>query len=370
MIPIYNIKLTPKDKKFVKRCLQKNWISSQGGFIHKLEKKLAYFHQVKFCLVTSSCTTALDLAIRSLNLKKGDEIICPALTFISPANMVLNSNLKLILVDIDPITLTIDINKLEKKITKKTKAIIVVNQFGHIADFDKITKLSKKYNLKIIEDNAEALGARYKGKIAGSLGDISTLSFFGNKIITTGEGGAILTNNKKLYEKCLLMRDHGMSKEKKYFHKILGFNYRMTNMQAALGYSQMLRIEKILNKRNKQFEYYKKNLNKNENLNVRFFQKWCKGVHWLTTIHLNDKRLKKKLQNYLKSEGIETRPMVFPVNYATHIKKLNNSNFSNAVSISERSIHLPSGIDLTEKKIRYICQKIHSFFKRYNKIKN
>mgnify|MGYP001183143316 CR=1 FL=1 len=364
MIPIYNISLNSRDKKFVNKCLKTNWISSQGYFIDKLERRLANYHKMKYCLVTSSCTTALDLSIKSLDLKKGDEVICPALTFISPANMILNSNLRLVLIDIDPVTLTIDVEELKKKISKKTKALIVVNQFGHVADFDKIIRLSKKYNFKIIEDNAESLGARYKGKIAGSLGDVSTLSFFGNKIITTGEGGAILTNNKKIYKNCLLMRDHGMSKEKKYFHKVLGFNYRMTNMQAALGYSQMLRINKILSIRNKQFDNYKKYLKNNKSLKIRSFKKWCKGVHWLTTIHLKNKKIKYELQDWLKKNGVETRPMIFPVNFAKHIKKIIKQKFNNAAFISECSIHLPSGIDLSEKKIRYICKKINSFLEK------
>ena len=248
MIPIFKPVISDKGKKNVLKCLKTSWISSQGKFVKKFEDALKKFHKIKYCVATSSCTTALHLAILSLGLKKNDEIICPALSFISPANMVLLSNLKLVLVDINPITLTIDENKIEEKITKRTKAIIVVHQFGHSANMGKILKIKNKYNLKLIEDNAESIGGKYKKKLNGTLGDISTLSFFANKIITTGEGGAILTNNKKIYLKCLEMRDHGMSKKKRYFHTMLGFNYRMTNLQAAIGLSQVHEIKKILSK--------------------------------------------------------------------------------------------------------------------------
>ena len=249
MIPIFQPVISKNAHKNVLECLRTSWISSQGNYIKKFEKSLSKYHKMKYCVVTSSCTTALHLSILALGLKKNDEVICPALSFIAPANMVLLSNLKLVLVDINPQTMTIDEDKIEKKITKKTKAIIVVHQFGHPANMDKILKLKKKYNLKIIEDNAESIGGKFKKSLNGTLGDLSTLSFFANKIITTGEGGAILTNNKSLYLKCLEMRDHGMSIKKRYFHKYLGFNYRMTEIQAAVGIAQIKKLNFILRKK-------------------------------------------------------------------------------------------------------------------------
>ena len=183
MIPISSPHIDNKAKKYVKKCLDTNWISSQGEYVNKLEKSLAKYHNVKYCIVTSSCTAALHLAIKSLNLGKGDEIICPNLTFIAPANMIVLSGAKIQLVDVDPQTFAIDHNQIEKKINKKTKAIMVVHQMGHSADMDPITKLAKKYKLKIIEDNAESIGGKYKGKKLGTIGDVATLSFFANKII-------------------------------------------------------------------------------------------------------------------------------------------------------------------------------------------
>jgi len=363
MIPIFKPVISQKGKNNVLKCLKTSWISSQGMFIKKFEDALKRFHKIKYCVATSSCTTALHLAILALGLKKNDEVICPALSFISPANMVLLSNLKLVLVDINPVTLTIDENKIEEKITKRTKAIIVVHQFGHAANMDKILKLKNKYNLKIIEDNAESIGGEYKNKLNGTLGDISTLSFFANKIITTGEGGAILTNNKETYLRCLEMRDHGMSIKKRYFHKMLGFNYRMTNLQAAIGLSQIKEIKKILSKRKKQIDYYNKFLSKNKNYTARKFEKWCKPVHWLTTITLKKKGERDSLLKYLKKKGIDARQMVNPINEALHIKKIIKTKFKHSYEISKNSIHLPSGLNLSNKQIIYIIKNLNAYFK-------
>ena len=214
MINIFEPYLDKKHiKGLLKKCVDSNWISSQGKFINKLEKILAKNHNLKHCILTSSCTTALHLSLSALGIKKGDEVLCPALTFIAPANMIALTNAKIKLVDIDPLTYTIDPKLIEKKITKNTKAIIVVHQFGHAANMDEIMKIAKKYNLKVIEDNAEGFCGYYKNKKLGTIGDMSTLSFYANKVITTGEGGAILTNNTKLAEKCKLLRDHGLQKK-------------------------------------------------------------------------------------------------------------------------------------------------------------
>ncbi len=362
MIPIFDISINKKAKNFVNKCLNSNWISSQGNFVKKLEKSISKYHKVKYCIVTSSCTTALHLAVRSLSLKKGQEIICPALSFISPANMVLLESLNLKLIDIDKETLTLDPKLIEKKITKKTKAIIIVHQFGHSADMDEIMKISKKYKLKVIEDNAEAIGGKYKGILNGTIGDISTLSFFGNKVISTGEGGALLTNNKKIYEYCLEMRDHGMNLKKKYFHKFLGFNYRMTNIQAAIGYEQFLRISKILKFRQNQMMYYYSSLKDINEIKLRQFKEWCKPSHWLTTVSCKKREDRDKLLKFLKSKKIEARKMIFPINFAKHVKL--KQKFTIAEDISLSSLHLPSGFSLTNRQIKYIASNIKLYFKK------
>lgn len=365
MIPIFEPFISSLGKKNVMKALNSNWISSQGSFIKKFEKKLANFHSRKYCLVTSSCTSALHLSLMSLGLKKGDEVMCPALTFIAPANMILLSNLELKLIDVDPKTLTIDPKILEKKITKKTKALIIVHQFGHSAHMDQIMKICKKNKILVIEDNAESLGGMFKGKLLGTFGDLTTLSFFANKVLTSGEGGAIVTNSKKYYEKCLEMRDHGMSLKKKYFHKRLGFNYRMTNLQAAIGISQLQDFKKITKIRNEQSRLYYDNLKNLEKfIELRKFEKWCKPVHWLMTIKIKKKGKRDKFIKYMKTKGVDCRQMVNPVFDAFYLKKkFNSKEYLNSSSVSRNSVHLPSGTNLKKKDIEYICRTLKNFFK-------
>jgi|TARA_Y100000294_G_scaffold38251_1_gene33990 perosamine synthetase len=368
MIPIFIPQLDKNAKKYVSKCIDTNWISSQGAYIRKFEKDLAKYNKVKYCVATSSCTTALHLAIKSLNIGKGDEVICPDLTFLAPANMIVQSGAKLKLIDINSETLAIDHNKIEKKITKNTKAIMVVHQFGHSADMDPIMKIARKCNLKVIEDNAESIGGTYKGKKLGTIGDVATLSFYANKIITSGEGGAVLTNSKKIAEKCYVLRDHGMSRTsdpiKRYTHIDLGYNYRMTNMQAAVGLSQLEIINKILKKRNTQMLLYKKHLSQISEIKVRSFKNWCLPVHWLTTITIHKKNLRNKLIYFLLKEGVDARPMINPVHQAYHFKKyFNNKDFKNSINISKNSLHLPSSTYLLPNQIKFICKKIKLFFK-------
>ena len=365
MIPIFSPHISNKAKKNVNTAMNSNWISSQGKFVLDLESKIKEYHKMKYCLVTSSCTSALHLSLLSLGLKKGDEIICPSLSFIAPANMILLSNFKIVFVDIDINTLNIDINRIENRITKKTKAILFVNQFGHPADIDKLKILKKKYNLKLIEDNAESLGGKYKNKLNGTHGDISTMSFFANKIVTTGEGGAILTNNLKYYKLCKEMRDHGMSLKKKYFHTRLGFNYRMTNLQAAIGVTQFDEIDKIISIRQRQQDYYYNLLNEERYFTKRKFKNWCTPVHWLMTITLKKKNQRNKLVKYMRIKGIELRPMINPIQDAIQFKEFrNNEEVQIAKYISKNSVHLPSSTNLNKSEILHICVSLKSFFKK------
>ena len=367
MIPIFIPTLNKKAKKYVSNCIKANWISSQGMYISMFEKALARYHEVKYCVATSSGTSALHLAIKSLKLGKGDEVICPDLTFLAPANMIFLSGAKLKLVDINPETLAIDHKQIEKKINKKTKAIMVVHQFGHSADMDPIMKIARKYNLKVIEDNAESIGGKYKGKKLGTIGDVATFSFYANKIITCGEGGAVLTNSKKIAEKCYILRDHGMLKTsdpiRRYIYIELGYNYRMTNMQAAVGFSQLEIIDVVLKKRNSQMLLYKKHLSQINEIKVRSFKNWCSPVHWMTTITIIKKNLRNKLIYFLLKKGVDARPMINPVHQAHHFKNyFSDKNFKNSINVSKNSIHLPSSTSLKKSEIKFICNKVKLFF--------
>ncbi len=349
------------ENQYVNECLETNWISSQGKFITKFEEKLAEYHNSKYCVVTSSCTTAIHLALMSLDIKEGDEVICPALTFIAPANMIQLSGAKLVLVDINPNTLTIDINKIEEKISRRTKAIIIVHQFGHAAHMDEILKISKKYNLKVIEDNAEALGGKYKNQILGSIGDVGTLSFFANKIITSGEGGALLTNNSQIFERARILRDHGMSREIRYKYVLRGYNYRMTNLQAAIGLAQLEKLDEILSIRESQMNLYYKLLN-NENIYLRNFADWVTPVHWLMTIALTTKKDRNDFIACMKDQGIECRQMINPVYKADQFKNLfREEDYKVTESLSGNFVHLPSSTNLKNIEIEKICSAVLNY---------
>jgi len=368
MIPIFEPYFTGNEKKYLNDCIDTTWISSQGTFIQKFEESLSKYHNLKNAVVTSNCTTALHLALKSLNIGIDDEVLCPDLTFIAPANMIALSGAKPVLVDVDPFTLTIDPKQIERHITRNTKAIIVVHQFGHAAHMNEIMEIAKKYNLYTIEDNAESIGAKYKGQLLGTFGDISTYSFFGNKIITTGEGGALLTNNSNIATRARELRDHGMSHKKKYHHIDLGFNYRMTNMQASIGLAQMEKLDHILNIRNKQMNYYNERLCQIEGVYIRDYKSWCDPVHWLTTITLDEYFDRDLMIAYMKKNDVDTRQMINPVHRAEHFQKLYDSTlYPNSNFISKSSMHLPSSTNLTFSQI----DKIIDIFERgLNQLKN
>lgn len=363
MIPIFEPCLTGNEKKYLTDCISTNWISSQGEYILKFEKVLADYHDIDHAIVTSSGTTALHLSLKALGIGPGDEVICPDLTFIAPANMVALSGAKLVLVDIHLDTLTIDPDLIEEKITGNTKAIIVVHQFGHAAHMDEIMALAERYGLKVIEDNAESIGAKYKGKLLGTFGDASTYSFFGNKIITTGEGGSVLTNNEKIAIKCRELRDHGMSHEKKYHHVDLGYNYRMTNMQAAIGLAQMEKLDEILALRRKQMDCYYNELFNVQGITLRKYADWCEPVHWMMTISLDNNYDRDEFLSYMKENGIDCRQMINPVHNAEHFKsQFSDTEYQNALNISKQSVHLPSGLGLTEDHIQQITKTVKNLF--------
>jgi perosamine synthetase len=359
MIPISEPYMNGNERKYVEQCMGTTWISSQGEFITKFEQALADYHGVEHAIVTSNCTTALHLSLRSLDIRAGDEVICPNLTFIAPANMIVLCGAKLVLVDIDPETLAVDPEIVAASVTEKTKAIIVVHQFGHSAPMDEILSIAKKHKLFIIEDNAESIGGKYKGKMLGTIGDVSCYSFFANKIITTGEGGAILTKSDKIAENCRILRDHGMSPTKRYQHVDLGYNYRMTNIQAAIGLAQMEELDNILMIRRKQMDVYYDLLREMEGVLLRPFKEWCEPVHWMMTLTLDKRYKRDQILIKLREKGVDCRQMINPVHQAEHFKyQFNDKNFPNSIGISHQSLHLPCSTGLKEDQIRFIVDSL------------
>ena len=366
MIPIFEPNLDGLENDYVERCMKSGWISSQGSFITDFEKKLSRFHGLSDAIVTSSCTTALHLALKSLNIGPGDEVICPDLTFIAPANMIVLSGASLRLVDVDAETLALDPDLVRQSVTDKTKAIIIVHQFGHAAPMDELMSIAHEFNLKVIEDNAESIGGKYKGKLLGTFGDLTCLSFFANKIMTTGEGGAVLTNDETLAERCRVLRDHGMSKEIRYKHIDLGYNYRMTNLQAAIGLAQIERLPETLKKRRKQMDFYYELIDEIEGVSVRPFSNWCEPVHWLTTIELDPCFSRDEILAKLKNRGIDCRQMINPVHHAMHFKKFwMDQSFPVSIMKSKNSLHLPSSSNLTLPNIEFIVNELKNILSKY-----
>ncbi len=354
MIPLVSPVMNEYELNNVTEAVKSGWISSKGKFVSEFENKFAKFCGTKYGLATSNGTAALHLALKALDISEGDEVILPTLTFIATANAVAYCNAKPVFVDSHPDYWCIDPTKIEEKITDKTKAIIPVHLYGHPCDMDPIIKLAKDYDLYIIEDAAEAHGAEYRGRKVGSFGDINCFSFYGNKVITTGEGGMCLTNNEELRDKMIVLRDHGMTRNKKYWHDVIGFNYRMTNMQAAVGVAQIDKINDIIDKKRKVAGMYKKILNKSVIHPPEMH--WAKNCFWLYSILLPTHVTENTFKTF-SDNGIETRPIFYPVTDMPPYKS--EEIFPVAREISNKGISLPSNYNLTEEEIKNIADVIN-----------
>ena len=361
MIPIAEPSLGGEELNNVMEAVKSGWISSKGKFIEEFEQNFSNYCDRKYGVATSNGTVALHLASKALGISKDDEVIVPDLTFVAVANAVTYCSAKPVFVDSHPDYWCIDPEKIEDNITKNTKAIIPVHLYGHPCDMDAILDIAKDHNLIIIEDAAEAHGAEYKGKKVGSFGDISCFSFYGNKIMTTGEGGMCLTNNEELAEKVRILRDHGMNPEKKYWHDVIGFNYRITNLQAAIGVAQLKKLDEFVEKKRKIAKWYSESL---KELEERQFIKlhpemsWAKCVYWMYSILIKDKFgiSRADLMKKLEKNGIDTRPFFYPIHMMPPY--MSEEKFPVAEELSRRGINLPSSVQLKEEEIELIVKWI------------
>jgi len=305
-----------KELEYVSECILTGWVSSAGKFVRQFEEMFASFCGAKYAIATSNGTTALHLAILALDIGPGDEVIVPTLTFIASANSVRYTGATPIFVDSDPYTWNIDPELVEAAITPSTKAIMPVHLYGHPADMDPILEIARRYELAVIEDAAEAHGALYKGIRVGSLGDIGCFSFYGNKIVTTGEGGMVVTNHAELAKKMRVLRDHGMTPEQRYYHHVLGYNYRLTNIQAAIGVAQMEKVETILESKARIARTYDEALADIPGISLPPQAEWAVNVYWLYSILVDEKTYgmsRDQLIALLTENGFETRPFFPPV---------------------------------------------------------
>jgi perosamine synthetase len=357
-IPVSEPNIGKKEIEYVCDAVKSGWVSSLGKYIIEFEKQFSEYCGRKYGIATANGTLALHLALLALDIGKDDEVIIPNFTFIATASAVIYAGARVVLVDIEPDTWNIDPTKIEEKITKKTKAIIVVPIFGHPCDMDHILKIAKKYKLKVIEDAAESHGASYKGKRVGSFGDISCFSFYGNKTITTGEGGMCLTNDLNLYNKMLLLRDHAMNKNKRYWHDIIGYNYRLTNLQAAIGVAQLSRINKFINIKRRIARTYIYNLAKIKNIILPVERDGIFNTYWMFSVLLSkeSKQTRDEVMAMLLKRGIDTRPLFYPLSDLPPFRSEYNGSFPVSRDIAYRGFSLPSSTKLTIGQVNYICK--------------
>jgi len=366
-IPITEPEIGETELKNVIEAVKSGWVSSKGPFIEKFEENFSKYVGLKHGVATSNGTTALHLALAALEIKQGDEVIVPTFTFASVANVVIYTGAKPVFADSHPKYWCIDPTKLKEKITKKTRAIILVHLYGHPCDIDPIMKITKDHNLHVIEDCAEAHGAEYKGRKVGTFGDIACFSFYGNKVITTGEGGMCLTGNEELAEKIRVFRDHGMDTKKKYWHQVIGFNYRMTNLQAALGVAQLEKIDNFIERKRENAKTYNSFLKNVQGVTLPPEMPWAKNVYWLYSILIEAKKYgmnRDELIKKLAEKGIETRQFFYPMHIMPPYKKYATSNhFPIAEKLAKNGINLPSSVKLNEEEIEEIAQLIGDFSK-------
>jgi len=368
MIPVNEPLIGEREKEYILECLKTGWISSEGPFIKKFEEYFAKYIGKKYGITVSSGTAALEVAVKTLGLQEGNEIILPTFTIISCAQAIVKAGLKPVLVDCDYSNFNMLAEQVEQKITSKTKAIMVVHIYGLPVDMEPIIEIAKRYNLLIIEDAAEVIGQTYKGKLCGSFGDISVFSFYPNKHITTGEGGMILTDNEELANKCRYYRNlcFTFDPEKRFIHEDLGWNYRMTNLQAALGLAQLEKIEEHIEKKRwigRLYNHLLSDLQESCYLPIEKLD-YAENIYWVYTLVLKDSYpfTSREITKRLNERGVGTRPFFYPIHQQPVFRRMGlfaNEKYPNAEKLYERGFYIPSGLGLTEEQIKKVSEILY-----------
>jgi perosamine synthetase len=344
--------------KYVKECFDTNWVSSVGKYVEMFEEKFVQYVNSKSAVVTMNGTAALELALRTLGIGKDDEVIVASMTFISPVNTIKYVGAEPIFVDVCRDTYVMDVNNVEEMITPKTKAILPVHIYGHPVDMDKVMEIAKKYELYVIEDATEALGSEYKGKKVGTIGDIGCFSFNGNKLITTGAGGMLVTNNEEWSEKAkyLSTQTKTILENGAFYHKEIGYNFRMPNILAAMGVAQLERVEKYLDAKIEHAKLYNEFLKYIEGITIPVEKEYAKSCYWLYSILVEDSygMNRDEIINKLKENGVQCRPFFHPVHLMPPYEEFKHGDMIVTNEISKRGINLPSSVDLSIEEIRYV----------------
>jgi len=358
MIPVAEPRLGQKELEYVTDCISSGWVSSKGKYVSQFETSFAKFCGCQYGVATFNGTIALHLVLAALNIGPGDEVIVPSLTFVATANAVAYTGARPVFVDSEPETWNIDPKAVEAAITSRTKAIIPVHLYGHPADMEAINAIAEVHHLIVVEDAAEAHGACYKGRRVGSLGRAAIFSFMGNKIMTTGEGGAVVTNDQALAERCFFLENHARYADNPYWHTEIGFNYRMTNLQAALGVAQLEQIDEFIAIRRRNAAHYMARLKDAPGITLPPQAPWAENVYWMfapliePAFGLDRDTVMRKL----REQGIESRPFFYPVHTMPMYKT--GQSLPAAESLSARGINLPSGANLTAEQIDYVCDTL------------
>ena len=363
VIPVNEPRLGENEIKYALECLQTGWISSEGRFIREFEERWAEYCGMKYGIAVSNGTVALEIAVASLHLRPGDEVILPSFTIISCAQAITKNNGLPVLVDCDPETWCMDVSQVESKITARTRAIMPVHIYGHPVDMDLVNVLARKYNLAILEDAAEAHGAEYKGRKCGGLGDVSIFSFYANKIVTTGEGGMVLTNDEAQAEHLRSLRNLCFRKEQRFFHTELGNNYRMTNIQAAIGVAQIEQIEKSIQQKRWMADAYHQQLKEIEGLSLPVERSWAKNVYWMYGIVIDPSSGMdgREFASQLMEHNVMTRPFFFGMHEQPVFRDMGlfaDEHYAVTEHISRQGLYLPSGLTLTQEQVDYVCNAV------------
>lgn len=357
-IPVCTPSTSKREIKWVLKALKENKISSTGGYVEKFEQEFAKKIGTKYCVAVNSGFSALFLTLCALGIEKGDEVIVPDFTMIATANAVVATGATPIFIDAEWDTCNINPDLIEEKITPQTKAIIPVHLYGHPCQMDKILKIADRYNLFVVEDAAESHGASYKGILTGGLGIAGCFGFYANKIITTGEGGAITTNEEWLAEEIKKLRAYYFTAGTHFWHKKIAWNFRMSSLEAAYGLGQLERWDELIEKRRKNARYYSEHLREIGDLELPVEKEGYKNVYWM---YLVKTRLRDELMKYLEENGIETRTGFIPMHQQPIYKQ--KGYFPIATELGRKTMYLPSSSDLTKKQQDYVIKYVKQFYK-------
>jgi perosamine synthetase len=359
--PVYQPALSGREKEYVLECLDSTWISSKGKFIQAFEQGFAQYTGTKYAAAVSNGTVALHLAMLALGIGPGDEVIVPTLTYIASVNAIAYVGATPVFADSLPDTWQLNPEDVKKKITPKTKAVMAVHLYGHPCEMDALVSICKSNNLFLVEDCAEAIGSKYKGKMVGGFGDIATFSFFGNKTITTGEGGMVICSNETLLERVNHLKGQGLAKYRQYWHDIIGYNYRMTNICAAIGLAQLEQVDTFIQRKKEIANLYQTQL-KETNFIFHAAHPSVEHTYWMCSLLVSDSSEREALRNHLEQHGIETRPLFYPVHTMPMYGKTYTA-FPVAEDLGWRGINLPSYPGLKDEEVVEICEALKSFKK-------